>query len=497
MAKRLMDAPLAVVLCLQAALLFVHLELLPLWTDELFTVQTVARPLPEIVRIVGSDIHPPLYYVLLRGWSQLPLPWDGVALLRAFSAAWALAATVLLDRLWTRHWRPPRRWTALALVALSPCLLLYARMARSYAMQMALAILVVGLLRRWLRRPDSRGYAAVGAGAALLALLYTHYVPGLALLGAFLLTTWRRLGWRRVCAFAGAVAAGYLPWLLTLTGALRRWGEASGSSSNYTLSGSAVLEQPVKIAFGVVSLTIGESFAVASLALVPVLAVLALRGAWLGFRRSTVPLLLVLAAAAGYVGVARWVSYPFIPARLLWLLPFVCLAVAVGLNRRPLALRRAIAAAVLASYLSSAWLYFRKENYLNLGYSAPLREIAGQLDRGTAPGEVILFDTFNTDAACLRHYLSRRATALEISAGDSAGPLKRASGAPGVWIVHNTRDVSPGGLTTRVEREACAGRSREDSWWHPYAPWQRSVLRMVSRAEPPSHFYQVTVCRAP
>ena len=130
-----------------------------------------------------------------------------------------------------------------AVFALSPCLLLYGRMARSYALQMALAILVVGLLRRWLRRPEQTAWAA-GAGAALLALLYTHYVPGLALLGAFSLVAWRRVGARRAGVFAAAVAAGYLPWLLTLAGALRRWGEASGFSANYALSGSTLLEQP-------------------------------------------------------------------------------------------------------------------------------------------------------------------------------------------------------------------------------------------------------------
>ena len=79
------SVPLAILLCLQACLLFAALDLLPVWTDELFTLQTVAHPVREIIPIVRQDIHPPLYFVLLHNWAKLPLPWTGVAALRAFS----------------------------------------------------------------------------------------------------------------------------------------------------------------------------------------------------------------------------------------------------------------------------------------------------------------------------------------------------------------------------------------------------------------------------
>jgi len=174
------------VLCLEACLLFPALDLLPIWTDELFTVMTVPHPVREIIPIVQRDIHPPLYFVLLHQWAKLPLPFTSVAALRAFSAVWALAATLLLDLFWTRSMKPIDRYLALALFAFSPCLLLYGRMARSYSMQAALALLALAMLQRWIPNPLS----LLRASAALLAvllLLYTHYVPGLAVLAGFIL----------------------------------------------------------------------------------------------------------------------------------------------------------------------------------------------------------------------------------------------------------------------------------------------------------------------
>lgn len=105
----------ALLLALQAIPLFSVPGLLPVWTDELFTVSTVAKSAPGIVDAVRRDIHPPLYYLLAHWW-----PWHDIAGLRAFSAVWALAATVVL---WV-FWRDRAPGLAFVLFALSPCLLL-------------------------------------------------------------------------------------------------------------------------------------------------------------------------------------------------------------------------------------------------------------------------------------------------------------------------------------------------------------------------------------
>jgi len=483
-----------VLLCIQACLLFWTLDLLPVWTDELFTLTTVAEPIPEIIHVVKRDIHPPLYYILLHEWAKLPLPWTGIAALRAFSGFWALLATLVFDRLWARQHGPTARWLAVTLFALSPCLLLYGRMARSYSMQVTVVLLALGLLKRWMREPGSAVFA-LASYAAILVVLYTHYLPGAAILAGFALIGWRSLGEFRAGLFLVGLALGYTPWLVTLAGALRRWETAPNFSSSYTLTGNGALEQVLKLAFGAVSLTIGESFSAWSLVLVPVIIGLA----YLGLRTPSISprfrTMLGVSAVIGYLGVSRWVSYPFIPARLLWLLPFLCLAVALGLGGlRTTALQRGIIVCVSLSYLTSTVLYFRRENFLNLGYAAPLTEIAATLNRDAGGRDVILVDSFNTDFQALRMYLSGRTPMLALDRGVEEQARSSASRAQTVWIVRNTRDISPGGLTPRVWHESCAGRSETDRLLEPYAPWQLLAMRWAGLNPVPTHFYQLTSC---
>jgi hypothetical protein len=485
--------PLAIVLFVQACLLFPELDLLPVWTDELFTLTTVAHPIREIIPIVQRDIHPPLYYLLARQWAKLPLPWIGIAALRSFSAVWALLATLLLDLLWARSLKPFERWLTLSLFALSPCLLLYGRMARSYSMQAALALLALAMLQRWMRKPLSSALAS-GALLSILALLYTHYVPSLALLAGFAVIGWRSTGPARIAAFCTAVVIGYIPWIATVTQAIRRWERASSFTAAYNISGNSIFEHIVKIGFALVSFTIGESFLAQSLVLVPVILLLAAAGTRTPEFPRHFPTLLAIAAVVGYVGVSRWASYPFIPARLLWLLPFMSLFVALGISRlHRLPLRWGAALVILLSYASSVVMYFRRENFINLGYVAPFPEITSRLNRNALPGDLILMDAYNTDYQVLAAYLSGRTPYVVLEQENISDARRRLPSAATVWIARNTRDISPGHTTTELQTEACAGRTERDTLLEPYAPWQQEAMKIMGIHL--THFYQLTECR--
>ena len=486
--------PLPVVLGLQACATFAALGLLPMWGDELFTARTVARPVGEIVSIVRRDIHPPLYFVLLHYWQKLPPGGTGIAALRAFSALWAVLATVLLDRFWTRFLKPAERWLALLMFAGSPCLLLYGRMARSYSMQTALSLLALAMLQRWLRKPRSMAVAA-GALASMLALLYTHYLPGLALLAGFAAAGWGAMGAARMAAFLAATGAGYAFWGGTLMHALGEWWRARSAASGYAITGSGWLEHGVKLGFGVVSMTIGESFLAVSLALVPVVVALAAMGAKAGEWPRRTGALLAVAAVAGYLGAARWVSYAFVPARLLWMLPYLCMLVAAGIARLDRAwLRGGAAALILLSYASSDALYFRRENFLNLGYTAPLPEIVAKLERQARPEDLILVDTHNTDAAVILATLPGWVRRIGIEPGNVSEVRDRMRSAQAVWMVRNMWDSSPGRITTQVQAEACAGRTQRVTLLEPYAAWQEFALRLAGFRPVPTHFYEVVEC---
>ena len=489
--------PLLAVLAAQALLLFPRLDLLDIWGDELFTLNTVSHSLREIVPILQNDVHPPLYYFLLHEWVRLPLPWTRLSALRAFSGVMALLCTFLLDRFWLRRGRPAHRWPALALFAFSPCLLLYGRMARSYTMQTALGMAAIFLLWRWLGDPRRTLARALPACAAMVLLLYTHYLPGLAVLAAFTIVAWKRVGPMRVTAWAAASLAAYAPWLPTLARSLRAWESASGFRPHYQLTHSPVLEEAFKVAFGIISLTIGESFAPLALALVP----LAVWMIWRGFRvrtsASSLLPLVAIAAAIGYIGASRWVSWPFVPARLLWLLPFVTLALAAGLARGPRLWRYSLTAAIFLSFVSSGIYYFRRENFVNMGYAAPLREIALRLKSGASSRDTVLADAYNTDFEALHYYLGNGMAYLPLRL-ENAIQSRAAARAPGVravWIVRNGRDISPGGVITSVAADACRGRTGWDTWYEPFPAWERAAMRIVSGSPAPQYFYRLTFCQ--
>src|SRR5208283_3234226 len=126
--------PIAAFLPLQALLCFWNLGLLSPWGDEAITLLVVRLPIREILRVASGDVHPPLYYLLVNAWMRLPLGLDGAVQARALSVFFALAATVAADRLWASRLAERGRIWFLILWTLSPCLLLYARMCRSYSL---------------------------------------------------------------------------------------------------------------------------------------------------------------------------------------------------------------------------------------------------------------------------------------------------------------------------------------------------------------------------
>ncbi len=496
-------APLLLALAVQAVLLFSNIGLLTIWTDETFTYETVIRPAAQIVAILQDDIHPPLYYLLVHAWIQLPLPGDLLERIRAFSAVWTLIATILIDRLWLERLRPSRRYVALALWTLSPAVLLYGRMGRSYMMQTALAVVAVSAAWRFLRRPGARPLAV--SAVALIFLLYTHYLPGIAITAAFSIAIGIEAAKKRsgriaglLVLWLGLIAGAYTPWLVQMSGAIARWRLASGFSSRYLMTGSAAAEQVVKLGYGVVAFIAGECFpiwAVVSVPIILLVLLLSLRRLW----RVSRGLMFVITVAAliGYLGVARWASYPFIPARLLWLLPFVLIWIAISPGARP-ALRTFAISLLLVSNLASLVSYFSQQNFRNKTYVVPLRDIANLIRLSSRPGDsLVLLDAYNADAVSLVYYL--RGAVPSIVTGDE-GTAAQAFSRVGdshynhIWLVRNTHDVSPGHTITAIESAACEGREQRRMLYVPYEPWERAAMRLVRIEPAPSHFYQVTEC---
>lgn len=145
---------LACAVALGILLQFAALGTKSLWTDEIATVRVASRPtLDEVMEArQESERQPPLHYLLLHYWLRLAGTSDATA--RAPSALLAVASIVLICWLAYRLHGSSNAVYSPLLLAGSPFLLLFGRMARYYSLSLFLGLLSTCLLVESWHRAD-------------------------------------------------------------------------------------------------------------------------------------------------------------------------------------------------------------------------------------------------------------------------------------------------------------------------------------------------------
>ncbi|HSN77736.1 MAG TPA: hypothetical protein VL334_21895, partial [Anaerolineae bacterium] len=235
------------------ALRLIHLGRDSLWYDETVSVYLAGQRAAELVAHTARDIHPPLYYLLLRGWLLLAgypagqadptgygLEWMAAFLSLGFGVllvplTWQLARRLELDRLTAA--------LAALLIALSPFGIWYSQEVRMYTLGACLGVVVLLATLPFLRATVTPGHLrraalvyAVGAAAGLYTLYYFAFLLislNLLVALALLVRPPRPLGegwgeddtarsgdrpkqWRKLVVWLAAQAGAlllYLPWL--------------------------------------------------------------------------------------------------------------------------------------------------------------------------------------------------------------------------------------------------------------------------------------------
>jgi 4-amino-4-deoxy-L-arabinose transferase-like glycosyltransferase len=193
-----------------------------LWYDEAYSAAMAEHPVPEIVRLAGSDVHPPLYYLLLHYVRAGLGPSEWVLRLPSLLGMVALVGLGA---------GPVRRifgegvsylYAAVALV--TPALLIYAHEVRMYSLVM-LAV-CASVLYGFLAARDNLKRDWVVLGLSSTAAAYLHYYGAIAVfylylsLGLWLLAR-RAKTLKPLLITGGCVALAYLPWLIVLLGQAR------------------------------------------------------------------------------------------------------------------------------------------------------------------------------------------------------------------------------------------------------------------------------------
>ena len=380
--------PLLVLACLVALALRVHRLAEPLmrW-DEGWSVAHASRSWPEIVQIASWEVHPPLFYLLLKPWLALG---RNVFLVRFFPVLVSLLAVPLMFRAAT-CWMGRRRlaWLAAGLTAVAPAFVYYAQVTRMYPLVVVWLLLATWALLRWLGKGGK--WTLVGFTAASLAALYTFYYTAWALVGLYgygLLAARRN---RKGLLAAGAVTLGlYLPWLAYAgAGMLQRMAQAAPAETIMPVTPWGLLAST----WAALTFDFGSGGWAALMVLaVLIAALLARRPDREESSRLLMPALTLLTTTGGVVLASG--AYFFAPRLLTPAVPFLVLLVAWALDwlgRRG----KGFLAAGLAGLLVAFWptaSRFVYEKSLEVSGSFDPHEYHAVLSERAQPGDFVFFN---------------------------------------------------------------------------------------------------------
>lgn len=159
-----------------------------IWFDEAFSAYIVRFNFAEITHYTAVDVHPPLYYWLLKIWTSAwgTSEWA----FRSLSLVLAIGALIGIFVLVRRLLRSPQAaLLATGFAALSPILIRFSHEARMYTLVLIIVIWATYVLVRAQEKKASRWWWA-GYGVLLTLGMLTHYFTALAWLAHWV---WR--GW--------------------------------------------------------------------------------------------------------------------------------------------------------------------------------------------------------------------------------------------------------------------------------------------------------------
>jgi hypothetical protein len=230
------------------ALRLLRLDAQSIWLDESISLRLATASLAEIMANRMTNIHPPLYFVGLKGWGLLagvtPFSARYLSVLASFLQVAAVYAV-------TRRWFGRvvfSVWAAALLIALSPLSIIYGQEVRVYAI-LPLVYLALLALTGQMTRPEAvPGPAAwlllglmewIGLHLHYIVLFVVAYTAGWALLSFYRQKRWPDL--RRWFITHLLVGAASLPWAAAV---VAHWAEIQAEANAGTF-----LAEPLSFSF--------------------------------------------------------------------------------------------------------------------------------------------------------------------------------------------------------------------------------------------------------
>lgn len=267
------------IICIAApiafGLLFMVLCMLQLkqsiWFDESYSAYLTRFDYPQIWNLTAQDVHPPLFYFVLKTWAHFFGHTDFA--MRMLSVLMG-AVAILFAYLWLKYkYGATAAISAAALLAISPVFVRYGQEMRMYTMVLAIVFAATYVLQLAIDNGKKRWWVIY---AVLLALgMWTHYFCALAWIAhlVYLIYVYRKKIFQKtiILTYVGAVAlfAPWMPSMLNQAGIVQSAGFWIPDVSVSTLSGfwteSLVYKTPDEVKNWLLILVLFATVIIASL----------------------------------------------------------------------------------------------------------------------------------------------------------------------------------------------------------------------------------------
>lgn len=142
------------------------------WHDESYTATLIESSFSGVIERTGNDVHPPLYYLLLKSWSLIF--GDSILALRLFSSVTILIAVIITWRIIRKSYGTKIGLLALLMMSIGPFLVRYGQEMRMYGLAALLASMATYLYIRSCNK-ESPVWVFVSYGVVLALGFYTQY----------------------------------------------------------------------------------------------------------------------------------------------------------------------------------------------------------------------------------------------------------------------------------------------------------------------------------
>ena len=184
------------------------------WIDELFTLEFVELKVPELLKTTAKDIHPPLYYLVVKLFVNL-FPFVDRAIIGKFVSLFVFFAFLLITYHYIKKYINDCVASTYAIVAMGCKILHYCFEMRMYTL--ATSLIVLAYISGYLLVTTKKHRFAIYTNICVLLAMYTHYYAVIAFLPLLIYLVVNfckdKLYKLLVLSIVFQIVA-YLPWLL-------------------------------------------------------------------------------------------------------------------------------------------------------------------------------------------------------------------------------------------------------------------------------------------